>query len=125
MAAAKKTAAKKAATKTATKPAPKAAAPKPAATHAPAPAPTHAPVATATAQAVGFFDVVSLERAPWGILALVFNIIPGGVGTIIAGAKASATNQIIKGVVQLLLTGIFVGWVWSVIDGIRMFTRSR
>jgi hypothetical protein len=74
---------------------------------------------------MGFFDVPTLERSPWGILCLILNIVPwGGIGTIIAGVKTSETMQIVKGVVQLLLTAILIGWIWSVIDGIRIFTHS-
>lgn len=115
MAAAKKTAAKKAAPKTTTVKAPAAA--------APAPAPAAAPAASG--QAVSFLGVPTVQRSPWGILCLILNIVPaGGIGTIIAGVQAHATNQIVKGVIQLLLTFIFIGWVWSIIDGIRIFTRS-
>jgi hypothetical protein len=74
---------------------------------------------------MGFFDVPTVERSPWGILCLILNIVPaGGIGTIIAGVKVSDTTQIVKGVIQLLLTFIFIGWIWSVIDGIRIFMAS-
>lgn len=73
---------------------------------------------------MGFFDVPTVERSPWGILCLILNIIPGGIGTIIAGAKVSDTGQIIKGVIQFLLVWLFIGWIWSLIDGIRIFTHS-
>lgn len=120
MAAAAKKSAKKAATKTS---AAKTAKPAPAMAE---PAPTHTPAAAPVAAAggIGFFDVATVEKSPWGILALILNIIPGGVGTIIAGAKASATNQIIKGIVQFLFTWTFVVWIWSIVDGVRMFKRA-
>lgn len=73
---------------------------------------------------MGFFDVPTVERKPWGILGLILNIIPGGVGTIIAGAKTSQTNQIVKGIIQFLLTWTVIVWVWSVIDGVRIFRAS-
>ena len=74
---------------------------------------------------MGFFDVPTVERKPWGILGLILNIIPwGGVGSIVAGAKDGHKNTIIRGVLQVVLTGIFVGWVWSVIDGVRIFKAS-
>ena len=73
---------------------------------------------------MGFFDVPTVERSPWGILGLVLNIIPGGIGTIIAGAKASDTGQIVKGIIQFLLTWTVIAWIWSLVDGIRIFTRS-
>jgi hypothetical protein len=107
-------------TKTTTAKAPAKATPKTVMTPDPVPTPAATtPTGNAT---LGFLDVPTLERSPWGILALVFNIIPGGVGTIIAGAKVSNTGQIIKGVLQLVIP--VLGWVWSIVDGIRMFTRS-
>lgn len=73
---------------------------------------------------MGFFDVPTVERSPWGILALILNIIPGGIGTLIAGVKTGETNQIVKGVIQFLLVWTVIAWVWSLVDGIRIFTRS-
>lgn len=65
-----------------------------------------------------------VERSPWGILCLVLNIIPGGVGTIIAGAKTDDTKNIIFGVIQLLLAAAVIGWIWSLVWGIMIFTKS-
>ena len=74
---------------------------------------------------MGFFDVPTVQRSPHGILCLILNIVPwGGIGSIIAGATAKDNMQIVKGVIQFLLTFIFIGWVWSVIDGIRIFLKS-
>jgi hypothetical protein len=74
---------------------------------------------------MGFFDVPTVERKPWGILGLILNIVPwGGVGSIVAGAKEGHKNTIIRGILQVVLTGIFIGWVWSVIDGVRIFKAS-
>lgn len=88
------------------------------------PDPVAAPAPVATGATIGFFDVATVERKPWGILALIFNILPGGVGTIIAGAKVGNTGQIIKGILQFVLTWTVLAWIWSLVDGIRMFTRS-
>jgi len=74
---------------------------------------------------MGFFDVPAVERKPWGTLGLILNILPwGGVGSIVAGAKDGHRDTIIRGILQVVLTGIFIGWVWSVIDGIRIFRAS-
>lgn len=71
-----------------------------------------------------FFDVPTVQRKPWGILALILDVIVPGTGTIVAGAKVGETGQIIKGIIQLLLFWTIIGWVWSIIDGIRIFTHS-
>jgi hypothetical protein len=74
---------------------------------------------------MGFFDVPTVERKPWGILALVLNILPApGVGSIIAGAKAGDRTQIIKGVLQILFVWTIIAFVWAVIDGVRIFRAS-
>lgn len=74
---------------------------------------------------MGFFDVPTVQRSPHGILCLILNIIPaGGIGTIIAGVTVKDNGQIVKGVIQFLLTWILIGWIWSIIDGIRIFMRS-
>ena len=60
-----------------------------------------------------------------GILCLVLNIVPwGGIGSIIAGAQTKDNTQIIKGVIQFLLTFVLLGYIWSVVDGIRIFLKS-
>ena len=74
---------------------------------------------------MGFFDVPTVERKPWGILALVLNILPApGVGSIIAGAKAGDRNQIIKGVLQVVFVWTIIAWVWAIVDGVRIYRAS-
>ncbi len=74
---------------------------------------------------MGFFDVPTVQRSPWGILGLILNIIPyAGIGSIIVGANAKDNNQIIKGVIQFLTGWLVIGWIWSIIDGIRIFMKS-
>lgn len=68
--------------------------------------------------------VPTVERSPIGILALILNIIPGGVGSIIAGAVAKDTKTIIFGVLQFLLVWTVVAWIWSVVWGILIFKQS-
>jgi hypothetical protein len=72
---------------------------------------------------MGFFDVPTVERKPWGILGLILNIIPAsGIGSIVAGAQAGHRNTIIRGILQFIIP--VLGWVWGVIDGIRIYRAS-
>lgn len=74
---------------------------------------------------MGFFDVPTVQRSPWGILCLILNIVPiPGVGTIVAGvvSKENMTRDIIKGILQIVIP--FLGWIWGIIDGIRIFMKS-
>jgi hypothetical protein len=74
---------------------------------------------------MGFFDVPTVERKPWGILALVLNILPApGVGSIVAGAKAGDRMQIIKGVLQVLFVWTIIAWVWAIVEGVRIYRAS-
>lgn len=70
-------------------------------------------------------DVPMLPRKPWGILGLVLNIVPGGVGTIVVGVKGRHGASVAIGIVQLLLVPFILGWIWSVVWGYAIFARSR
>ena len=56
------------------------------------------------------------------LVVLILNIIPftSGVGTIISACIGKKFNCLAlgNGIAQALLTGIFVGWIWSIIHGI-------
>ena len=74
---------------------------------------------------MGFFDVPTVERKPWGILGLILNILPyAGIGSIVAGAKDGDKNTIIRGIIQFLTGWLVIGWVWSIVDGVRIFRAS-
>jgi len=73
---------------------------------------------------MGFFDVPTVERKPWGILGLILNIVFSGVGNIVAGAKDGHKNSIVRGILQLVLVWTIVAWVWSIVDGVRIFKAS-
>ena len=76
------------------------------------------------AKPMTILDVPMLPRKPWGILALVLNIIPGGVGTIVVGVKGKHAPSVAIGVVQLVLVVVLLGWIWSVVWGVVIFRRS-
>lgn len=74
---------------------------------------------------MGFFDVPQAQRNPIGIVCLILGIIGlGGLGTIIAGVmgKTDVTTHVIRGVLQLVIP--ILGWLWGLIDGIRIFIQS-
>lgn len=67
----------------------------------------------------------TVERTPWGIVALVLGIVGlGGVGTIIAGVigKENVARDVIVGILQLVIP--VLGWIWGLIWGILIFARS-
>lgn len=51
------------------------------------------------------------------IVILILNILIAGVGTMIYG-------RILRGVVELITAFILIGWIFSVIDGIQIFTKG-
>lgn len=53
-----------------------------------------------------------------GILILILNILIAGVGTMIYG-------RILRGVVELLTSWLLIGWIFSVIDGVQIFTKAN
>lgn len=73
---------------------------------------------------MGFFDVPTVERKPWGILGLILNIFFPGVGNIVAGAKDGHKNSIIRGILQLVFVWLIVPIIWSIIDGVRIYKAS-
>jgi len=57
------------------------------------------------------------------ILMLIVNVIVPGVGTI-AGGVLGEKPQIGKGIAQLLLSLIIVGWVWALVTSIQMLQNA-
>lgn len=65
-----------------------------------------------------------VPRIPTGVLALVLDIVPGGVGTIVAGARVRQRRTVLLGVLQFLLVPVVIGWVWSAVWGVLIFQRA-
>jgi hypothetical protein len=57
------------------------------------------------------------------LICLVINIIAPGIGTIVGGVMGNM-KLIARGITQLLLSIILVGWVWAVITGIQMVQNA-
>ena len=81
-------------------------------------------------QAVGSCKaaVVKLDRT-LAIVCLILNCIPftSGVGTMISACtgKDFNCNALLYGILQLLLTFILVGWIWSIVHGIWLLDASK
>ncbi len=60
------------------------------------------------------------------IALLVINCIFPGVGTMICGCIGTKfeTDNILVGLIQLLLAGCIIGWIWSIWWGIIILQKS-
>jgi hypothetical protein len=72
---------------------------------------------------MGFFDVPTVERKPWGILGLLLNLLPG-IGSLTLGVKERHRPLLIRGVLQLVFFWLVLPWVWSIVDGVRIYRAS-
>ena len=67
-------------------------------------------------------------KIAYAIIVLVVNVIVPGVGTMLFvafGGKENMTEHILIGVLQLLGTFIFIGWIWSILWGVFAFDKAR
>lgn len=74
---------------------------------------------------MGFFEVPTVQRSPWGIICLVCNILLPGTGTLVAAGNAGSVKHFVFGLLQLLLFWTVLAWVWSIVWGILIFVRSQ
>jgi hypothetical protein len=60
------------------------------------------------------------------VILLVVNIFLPGLGTMILGCLNNECNwnHIVVGLLQLLLAGLIVGWIWSIWWGILLVQKS-
>ena len=65
-----------------------------------------------------------LEQTP-AILCVIVNVaVLPGIGTLIAGSMGGK-SFIVRGVLQLLLTPLLIGYVWSVMSAIRIMGNAN
>jgi len=57
---------------------------------------------------------------------LILNCLLPGVGTIIMGCSSQNTGEwVCTGILQICLAALLVGWVWSIITGLKCVSHSR
>ena len=57
------------------------------------------------------------------LVCLVINIFVPGIGTIVAGVVGNKP-MIGRGIAQLLLALIIVGWIWAIVTGIQLVQNA-
>lgn len=57
------------------------------------------------------------------LVCLVINIFVPGIGTIVAGVVGNKP-MIGRGIAQLLLAIIIVGWIWALVTGIQLVQNA-
>ncbi|MFA5945017.1 MAG: hypothetical protein WC876_11205 [Candidatus Thermoplasmatota archaeon] len=68
-------------------------------------------------------DYPVIEQTP-AILCLIVNVILlPGVGTIIAG-YVGKRSLLVKGILQLVLTIVLVGWIWAIVSAVKIMKNS-
>ena len=65
--------------------------------------------------------VLTMDRA---LICLVVNIFVPGIGTIIAGVLGEKP-LIGRGIAQLLLSIILVGWIWAIVTGVQLLQNAK
>jgi Ectodermal ciliogenesis protein len=61
---------------------------------------------------------------PIAIVVLVVNLVFPGIGTLVAGVVGKHP-MIGRGIAQLLLSIIIVGWVWALVTSIQCLTNAN
>lgn len=58
------------------------------------------------------------------LICLVVNVFVPGIGTIIAGVLGGKP-LIGRGIAQLLLSIIVVGWIWGIVTGVQLLQNAK
>ena len=64
---------------------------------------------------------------PWPLVFLILNIILPGWGTMMSSycdKEGLNTDALIIGFLQFLTAFIIIGWIWSIVWGVRIWTKS-
>ncbi len=71
-------------------------------------------------------DIPSLSQVV-AIILFILNIIFPGIGTILSSFLGGGFRpwQLLVGFLQLILTILLIGWIWSIYWGFLMFEKSR
>ena len=65
-----------------------------------------------------------------GLTMFILNIFFPGLGTIISSCEcakggALCTTTLLVGILQAILTGFLLGWIWSIIWGFMIWNKSK
>lgn len=58
------------------------------------------------------------------LIVLVINLFFPGIGTIVAGVQGNMP-LIGRGIAQLLLTIVIVGWIWALVNSIQGLSNAK
>ena len=71
---------------------------------------------------------IKMDDKNMGLVVLLLSVFAGGLGTIIAGFlqkdEECKKSAIIIGVVQWILSFVFVGWLWAIWTGFKIYKNS-
>ena len=71
----------------------------------------------------------SVQKCPkdWGLVFLIVNCIFPGFGTMFSSYCGKTINweALLVGFLQFLLLFICVGWIWSIVWGVRIYDKSK
>ena len=81
----------------------------------------HPPAATSAGQPP--YPQSPVIETNTALVCLVVNVVLPGIGTIIAGVVGNRP-LIGRGIAQILLTLVFVGWVWAIITGVQLLQNA-
>ena len=64
-----------------------------------------------------------------GMVVLLLAILAPGISTCIAGVLSKDDEQmkngIIVGIIQFLLLGVCIGWIWALLSGWKIYSNSK
>jgi len=71
-------------------------------------------------------DIPSLDKVV-AVIIFIFSILTSGIATICLSFLGGncRVSQILVGVLQLLLTPLLIGWIWSIYWGFLVYEKSR
>lgn len=64
-------------------------------------------------------NIFLLPGCPVGVIRAL-----AGLGTMVAGAMTDSMDTFLIGALQLLTSVALIGWIWSVVWGVEMVSRS-
>ena len=74
-------------------------------------------------------DAVVPLDSTLALVCMILNIIPftSGIGTCVSACAGDkfVCHTLVIGILQLLLAGLLVGWIWSIVHGIWLYKAKK